>query len=861
MSFIPTPNPSDINSYSNFDKILQKSFDISVTVDLENKHMSGTVTTVFQILDENEDKIVLDLNGPEILKVEILPSNDLEGKGREIKYEIWEENEFKEALGTPLIVSLRSLGEGEKNKFLLNNQVTLRISFKTNENCDGIQFLDKAQTYTKKFPFMFTQCEPILCRSLFPCQDTPGAKVTVRAKCRSVRDVTVVFGGIFLGSKYDSNTKLNTYYYEQKVPIPSYLIAFAAGELEYERISDRCGVYAEKGLAKKGKYEFEDTEKYIQIAEEYLDCPYLWQKYDLLILPFSFPYGGMENPNLTFVTPSLLAGDKSMSNVIGHEISHSWTGNLVTNKNWGNFWVNEGFTTFMERKLDGALLGEEMEKLEAIVGYHELINDIKLIGTDSEYTKLSPDFSNVNPDDGFSTVPYEKGYNFLLKLETLIGKEHFRNVMRNYIKKYQYQSVDYTAFKLEFEEYIRNNLNDGEEVVKSVDWDEALYSKGVPKEKFNVTSTYTEEIDQMLSDYLKGENKIKNKLDVFKTWHTNVKLVFLNNLMKKAKKLGFVNLMKIKENLGLAEQYNDEVKYMWYIIEIKNDMAMHNSDELRNIKGFLQTRGRLKYIRPVYQALKSVNGKVAKEIFERCKNMYHPFARRMIQEMLNREDANEEEKSEKSGGNEQIKTEEGINSPEQSNIKINQNQDLIEHALESGEKLKEFDPENIEGKEAEIYADEMNMNSENKDGGIGNEELEHNLNEEYEMKEVEKDNDTNDENNCGNEVNYNDNENNDNIANENNVNDVNDVNVDAYNLTDENNEGNEEGAENYDEKDLGMYNLPKQYESNEGNGGENDRRESCVDEGGDGNVEYNEDVPNMENAYLEANQQEDNDEK
>ena len=168
-------------------------------------------------------------------------------------------------------------------------------------------------------------------------------------KTSIVSPLTFLFGGILKTHYYDSCSKQNISLFEQNIPIPSYLVAFVAGELEYGRISDRCGVWTEVGLCKKACYEFKDAEKYIQIAEEYLNHPYEWKVYNLLVLPFSFPYGGMENPNLTFVTPALLAGDCSMSNVIGHEISHSWTGNLVTNKNWGNFWVNEGFTKFMER--------------------------------------------------------------------------------------------------------------------------------------------------------------------------------------------------------------------------------------------------------------------------------------------------------------------------------------------------------------------------------------------------------------------------------------------------------------------------------------------------------------------------------
>ena len=388
-------NPNDISTYSNFDKILQKSLYIEVTLDFKTKTLYGEITSTYKYIDKTEKYLILDLKGPKIQNIYNIQRN----QKYPLKYEIIENLPDKNALGTPLKINLPLFGKTKPN------EIKIKIEFITNENCTAIQFLNKEQTHSKKYPFMFTQCEPIQCRSLFPCQDTPSAKVNVTVKTYIDKPYLMLFSGIPKSIYWDANKQKNVIVYKQQIIIPTYLIAFAAGKISYEKISERCGVYAEEEIIEKAKNEFKNAELYLSKAEEYLNRKYDWGTYNLLVLPFSFPYGGMENPNLTFVTPSLLAGDGSLSYVIGHEISHSWTGNLVTNKNWENFWVNEGFTTFMERKLDGMIYGEEMESLESIVGLNDLIRDIEMFGENNNYTQLMPNYENVDPDDGFCSIP------------------------------------------------------------------------------------------------------------------------------------------------------------------------------------------------------------------------------------------------------------------------------------------------------------------------------------------------------------------------------------------------------------------------------------------------------------------------
>ena len=622
-------NPEDVNTYSNFQEIIQRKVDLEVDIDFEKKSMFGNIKTTYEILNQSLENIILDLHGPEISSVSLVNE---EYENINLDYSIYDKNEDKEALGTPLVINLSALKDKYKKEYdniFLNKNIIISIDFKTNENCNGIQYLTKEQTRTKSYPFMFTQCEAILCRTLFPIQDTPSVKSTYKVKTSISSPLTFLFGGILKSHYYDCATKKKINYFEQNIPIPSYLVAFVAGELEFAKISNRCGVWTEKGLASLAAKEFIDAEKYIEIAEKYLNHPYEWKIYNILVLPFSFPFGGMENPNLTFVTPALLAGDKSMSNVIGHEISHSWTGNLVTNKNWKNFWVNEGFTKFMERKLDKILLGEEMSKLESIVGNNSLISAIKMFGEDSHFTSLSPDYTGIDPDDGFSTIPYEKGYQFLCYLEEKVGEDNFQKIMGNYIEKYKYKSVDWTDFKSVYEEFVKQNYEgrNARKILNVIDWDKWVTEKGFPSYKMEFKSKYTEEVDQLINKFINKENNKENALELFKEWHTNVKLVFLERILKNLENFDESIILEIKKELNLVEDYNDDIKAIWYEITLQKGMK----DEIENVKNFLKTHGRLKYLKPLYFSWIKLDLDDSMAFFEENKIIYHPIARRLIQ--------------------------------------------------------------------------------------------------------------------------------------------------------------------------------------------------------------------------------------
>jgi leukotriene-A4 hydrolase len=291
-------------------------------------------------------------------------------------------------LGRPLIIS--SISAYKKG-----NPIVLLITYETTKSSQAVQWIEKESTMTKVAPFMYTQCQAANCRSLLPCQDSPSKKVTIDISLTVSKPLLALYSGI--QTKTIDNGSTLTYFYKQDIKVPTYLIAIAVGNLAGLKISPRTTVYAENDpvFLEKCSQEFSDTEEYIKLAESYIQVPYQWGQYNLLVMPPSFPYGGMENPTLTFVTPSLVVGDKSLVYVISHEISHSWTGNLVTNANWENFWLNEGFTTFLQRKISMLKYGTDMALLEAQIGQDSLDGDIGKLGVDHSFTSLQPEIGAV----------------------------------------------------------------------------------------------------------------------------------------------------------------------------------------------------------------------------------------------------------------------------------------------------------------------------------------------------------------------------------------------------------------------------------------------------------------------------------
>lgn len=338
---------------------------------------------------------------------------------------------------------------------------------------NGYQLLKRQE---KKHPYLFSQFQAIHCRSAIPIQDCPGNKVSYTAELKVLKPLVALMSAISTGEKEEGNYRI--FSFEQKVPISPYLFAFVAGHLESRDIGPRSRVWSEPEVVEAGAYEFAETESYLKAAEE-LNIPYEWGRYDLLLLPPSFPYGGMENPCLTFVTPTLLAGDRSLSNVVAHEIAHSWFGNLITNYNWEHFWLNEGFTVFFERKIIGKIFGEQERQFQCYSGYLELTETVKEYyheKADHPFTILIPKLDGIDPDDSFSLIPYEKGSALLLYLEHLVGNnQEFENFLRKWVETNRFGTVTSTQFKDFFLDFFKEKAN-----VAEIDWDSWFFKPGMP---------------------------------------------------------------------------------------------------------------------------------------------------------------------------------------------------------------------------------------------------------------------------------------------------------------------------------------------------------------------------------------------
>ena len=613
--FINISCQKDINTFSNYEIIQQTNIEANFNIDFKEKVIHGTVKTYFTALEDGE-VIVLDTRA---LKINSIIDSDT---GEELEYVLDEQYEL-DANGVPLKIY---------KEFSKGDQISILIKYDTTDGGSAVQWLDPEQTTGKIYPFMFTQCESILCRELLPTQDTPAVKVTVSMGLTVIKPLLAIDSGIFQ-NKIDNGDTV-TYFYDQKIPIPTYLIALAAGAIEERVISDRTKVYAEKELVDLAAYEFEDTETFIQLAEAYT-IPYEWGEYNLLILPSSFPFGGMENPTLTFVTPSLIAGDKSLANVVAHEISHSWSGNLVTMDNWSDFWLNEGFTMFLQRKITEKVYDEDMAKLDAMLLYNEMSNDILKFGESKSFTSLRPYLVGRHADDAFSEIPYEKGFNFLYYLESIVNPlsqiDLFRKILRQYFTKYKYKSIKYEDFKDFFIQMIKEELSeeDSKTVLAQIDWDTWIYAPGFPPKKNNFTNIYATEVEEAVTQFY-NNNLPSNFKETFIKWHTLLKQYFLSTIRETDKTLDSTQLDMLSNVLNLKEGYNAEVNFGYFMCVLQNGPTIAN-DVKEALINFLGKFGRMKYLRPLYIAFYKRDKESALATFEKYKSSYHPIAQRLIE--------------------------------------------------------------------------------------------------------------------------------------------------------------------------------------------------------------------------------------
>ncbi|KAG8936626.1 hypothetical protein FRC02_000619 [Tulasnella sp. 418] len=554
-------------------------------------------------------------------------------------------------MGSALVIELKL-----SQNFKVGTEFKVKINYSTTPGCTAIGWLEKEQTAGKLYDFFFSQCQPIYARSLAPLQDTPSVKLTYTASVRSVLPVLLsarrisppsdqVHGGKELGKD------VVEYEYKQPIAIPSYLIAIASGNLVYKSFSKvqgkewTSGVWSEPETIEAAYWEFsEDTTKFIVTAEDII-TPYEFGVYDILVLPPSFPYGGMENACCTFVTPTLLAGDRSLVSVVAHEASHSWFGNNVTTADSGHFWLNEGFTTYMERVLRGRLLGAAERDFSYIIGHKALIDALKQYEDRPKYQRLVIPYTfGEDPDDAYSRVPYEKGSNFLLYLERLLGGlDVFLPYVKDYVKTFRGKSLRTSQWKNHLYRYFEVNGGQSKvDLLHSVNWDAWLHGEGLdlPEKMVYDTSLADKAYDLANRWNESGHASDISKLDFSHAdldgFTSNQIVVFLEKLESFPETLPASHIHHMDQTYPILNVTgNSEIRLRWYALVLASEAS----------KDFLQgasqwvigkdhhspgIKGRMKFCRPIFKALKRIDPDFAIKTFEENRRYFHPIAVKLI---------------------------------------------------------------------------------------------------------------------------------------------------------------------------------------------------------------------------------------
>jgi len=604
---------SDLSSNSKPEEAVVTHLDWKIFVDFTNERLIAEATYSVYVLQAGATALNLDTAHLDIVAVKAYEGGDSLG------FTLHPLAENKPHLGRRLEIDLPKRNNDDE-------KCRITIFYSTTNLCSALQWLPASQTAGKKYPYLFTQCQAIHARSLLPCQDRCGVKMTYKADVTVPKWATCVMSALPKDTKISADKTEKICTCDQPVPISSYLLALAVGDLEKREISDRCGIWSEPSVVESAAYEFSETEEFLSIAEAITGQDYAWGRYDLLCLPPSFPYGGMENPCLTFVTPTLLAGDRSLADVVAHEIAHSWTGNLVTNATWDHFWLNEGWTTWLQRKIMSRMKkNPKFLDFDAIQGRKALSDTIAEIAP--ENTCLVLNIGDGDPDDSYSKVSYEKGFTFLLYLERLVGTEKFEEFFQAYIARFASKTLTSTDFKDFFLQHFGENPK-----MKEIEWDTWFYAQGTPPILPPLDQSMAKASADLATTWcaVDCEKTSPPSTNEIITWSTGQTTCFLDTLqdMTADEPLCVSTLKAMKKLYHLAESQNSEILFRYCLLAI----ASEDESIIPVVVRFITSQGRMKYVRPLYRRLyRSKIGKnIAIDTFLEHKDIYHPIAVKMI---------------------------------------------------------------------------------------------------------------------------------------------------------------------------------------------------------------------------------------
>lgn len=587
----------DPHSYADPTAAVVKHLSLRLEVDFEHKKLLGKASWKIANLKKT-DKIVFDSHNMVITGV----STGTDEKPAQIQL-----GPNDPVLGQPLTVAISPETEW------------VHITYETTDSALALQWLNPDQTAGKKFPFLFTQSQAILARTWIPVQDSPGIRFSYDATVKTPKGYLALMSAENPTAKNDSCT----YHFKNSNPIPAYLMALAVGDISFESVGPRTGIYAEPVMLKKSVYEFGEMEKMLESAEK-LYGPYAWGRYDVLVLPPSFPFGGMENPMLTFATPTVIAGDRSLTSLIAHELAHSWSGNLVTNATWNDFWLNEGFTVYFERRIMESISGKSYADMLASLGYGDVtytMQDLTESGQ-PQMTCLKLKLDGQDPDDGMNDIAYEKGYLLLRAMEDAVGRPAFDAFLKTYFEKFKFQSMTTEHFI----EYVHATLlPPGSEAEKKVNMEKWIYEPGFP------AGVEVKEAERFLAVQQEAERYLKEgKAGSIPTtnWTSHEWQHFLRVV---SDSLTLPQMEELDKTFRFTQTGNSEIAALW--LEASIDHGYTKAYDA--VEKFLMEVGRRKFLVPLYKALmKNPDTKeLGRKIYKNARKNYHAVSVKTIDEI------------------------------------------------------------------------------------------------------------------------------------------------------------------------------------------------------------------------------------
>jgi leukotriene-A4 hydrolase len=587
---------TDKHSLSEPQKAVVKHLDLDLKVNFETQILTGKAVWTIENLTKGPE-IVFDTRDLNIEKITI---------GSEDKPTTFELGEAVKLLGRPLKVKIEP------------GTTQVSIWYTTSKDAAALQWLNPQQTAGKKHPFLFTQSQAILARTWIPCQDSPGVRFTYNATVTVPKQLMAL-----MSAQNPQERSLNSVYrFRQPHAIPSYLMALAVGDLQFKAVDNRTGVYAEPVTVDKAAWEFADMGKMVDAAEK-IYGPYQWGRYDVLVLPPSFPFGGMENPMLTFATPTVIAGDRSLVSLIAHELAHSWSGNYVTNATWNDFWLNEGFTTYFERRIVEAVYGKDEAKMQEYLGRQTLNETIQDMGDKNPDTRLKVNFDGRDPDEGVTDIAYEKGYFFLRTVEEAFGRQRFDSYLNEYFEKHAFQSVTTEQF---IEDIKSGLLASDPELAEKIQMDAWIFKSGLPDNIPPVGSAKFRAIDSLISSFGSKVN-IEGFGDQITS--ANELQYFLTALPQS---LTLNDMAVLDKEFGFTKSGNSEVQAAWYKLAIRHGYK----PAYPAIEKFLIEVGRRKFLMPLYKEMMSTpeGEQWAKRVYAKARPNYHSVAYHSIDELV-----------------------------------------------------------------------------------------------------------------------------------------------------------------------------------------------------------------------------------